>query len=1053
MEHDIIKCDSPPATGWYKQETKGPKFYMVEITLDGTLYGGPAQRFDYYKDPDMTGLTPGLGPIEGGTEISISGAGFRQQATCNMTVRFGNIYVKPLVFNDNEVRVRTPRVDVPDAVVVAVSPNGQQFTRDKTLRFKDNENTFWYYENPTIYEFTPDKGLSNGGTLIKIRGRGFLPKKFENGTFEETPVYVRMLESGSRQPLGPTTKAEKVENEEIQWKAPPAPSGTKGIISLSLNNHQFYELYHSNTDYSFEYLSSPFVSSIDPAFGAVRHADSITIDVHGKNFDCPSAGCDSVKCKFGKDPNSIIVKGIRMSSDLIKCPLPNYPQPDVLDVEVSMNGKDYSNNGKQFGYFDPFVLHVEPKLISKTGSTKVEIKGFGFVDSSKVGGLKVLYDNDAGSYFCTRSNNKCVVDASYIDKNTISAPTLPLDMFMNDKGGKITDSDSVNVEVSVFNDKFTVNHIKVHYYDDPDFMSIQPESAPANTQSPIMIATDFNFDVNNPEVLLENAEFKCRFTSSDGKQVIYTDARAVTYPFVAGADPTHVKCNTPIWPLGGRESERVTLDITSNGYDYEGKFDFYFSDRLEIYRLNPLSGPNEGGSGVRLLGSGFNALEDVNVKWGVVNYEVMEKNDITKSLGSNYINEKEYSSSTGSIVQKHQRPIEVDKTYDALTMRSPRLTNWSQTNGGPIYLEVGAKEDMNKVDTDGIGKYAYSTSFAEYYYYKQPVVKNIHPHGGPIEGGTEIIVEGSDFQFLPEYGVEPYCQIGDKTVKAIFESTVRIICPAPPGDSLDIKYPIKVSLNEEDFIETGKFFHYYKNSQISSIRPSSGPNTGGTTIKLTGEHFSDLSNPNEFLCRFQPLNRDIPPKYISARYFNQTTVLCASPGGFGNVDTVTVDLSFNGIDYTNSKQEFRYYSIITADPRSGPADGIGENIHIRGQGFKDDKNIKCRLDNVEYIPDHITWDEISCPVLPAKQGKDFFGNVPFEVSINGDDWHSFTGGFQYYEQPIVNDIYPKSGPNVGKGKIKFYGDKFRSDFQLAEVYCKIGDSYGKGKVIDKNNME
>lgn len=79
--------------------------------------------------------------------------------------------------------------------------------------------------------------------------------------------------------------------------------------------------------------------------------------------------------------------------------------------------------------------------------------------------------------------------------------------------------------------------------------------------------------------------------------------------------------------------------------------------------------------------------------------------------------------------------------------------------------------------------------------------------------------------------------------------------------------------------------------------------------------------------------------------------------------------------------------------------------------------------------------------------------MPFEVSINGDDWHSFTGGFQYYEQPIVNDIYPKSGPNVGKGKIKFYGDKFRSDFQLAEVYCKIGDSYGKGKVIDKNNME
>lgn len=75
------------------------------------------------------------------------------------------------------------------------------------------------------------------------------------------------------------------------------------------------------------------------------------------------------------------------------------------------------------------------------------------------------------------------------------------------------------------------------------------------------------------------------------------------------------------------------------------------------------------------------------------------------------------------------------------------------------------------------------------------------------------------------------------------------------------------------------------------------------------------------------------------------------------------------------------------------------------------------------------------------------------MTINGDDWHQFTGGFQYYQQPTVNDIYPKNGPNVGHGKIRFYGDKFRSDFQLAEVYCKIGNSYGKARVIDSKNVE
>lgn len=552
---------------------------------------------------------------------------------------------------------------------------------------------------------------------------------------------------------------------------------------------------------------------------------------------------------------------------------------------------------------------------------------------------------------------------------------------------------------------------------------------------------------------MDFANFKCRFMSRNKKEVIYTDGQAITHPFQVGADPTHVKCNTPIWPLNGREKEIVKLDVTANGYDYSGNFDFLFSDALEIYRLKPLSGPNEGGTDVTLVGSGFTAQEDVMVKWGVVNLEMLDKQRLAQYLGAKYDIETDYASSIESIMPVHQRKIESQKVYDTLKMQSPKLSNWHKTHGGPVYLEIGAREDVDSPSGSDLGKYAYTTSFAEYYYYKQPVVKNIHPHGGPMEGGTEIIVEGSDFQFLPEYGVVPYCKIGDRVVEAKFESTVRIICPSPPGETVRTKLPIQISLNGEDFIDTGKFFQYYKNSEIQRIYPTSGANTGGTTIRLIGEHFTDISNPNEFLCRFKPLNKDIPPKYISARYFNQTTILCASPGGFGNVDAVNVDVSFNGIDYTNSGKVFRYYNIITAHPRSGPADGVGENIKVIGQGFQDDGNVKCRLDNIEYQPNHINWDEISCPVLAAKQGKDFFGNVPFEVSVNGEDWHQFTGGFQYYEQPTVKDIYPKHGPNVGHGKIKFYGDKFRSDFQLAEVYCKVGDSYGKAKVIDSKTME
>lgn len=92
------------------------------------------------------------------------------------------------------------------------------------------------------------------------------------------------------------------------------------------------------------------------------------------------------------------------------------------------------------------------------------------------------------------------------------------------------------------------------------------------------------------------------------------------------------------------------------------------------------------------------------------------------------------------------------------------------------------------------------------------------------------------------------------------------------------------------------------------------------------------------------------------------------------------------------------------------------------------------MDGVPYDANTQKWDEITCPIPRARLGPTYFGNVGFEVSVNGDDWHVFPGGFQYYEQPAVEKIYPAQGPNIGKGKIKFYGKNFKS-FALAEPTC------------------
>lgn len=61
-----------------------------------------------------------------------------------MTVRYGTFQQKLANYTDSELVVVSPVAEVPDSVVVSVSLNGQQFINDKTLHFRDIENTFTY---------------------------------------------------------------------------------------------------------------------------------------------------------------------------------------------------------------------------------------------------------------------------------------------------------------------------------------------------------------------------------------------------------------------------------------------------------------------------------------------------------------------------------------------------------------------------------------------------------------------------------------------------------------------------------------------------------------------------------------------------------------------------------------------------------------------------------------------------------------------------------------------------------------------------------------------
>jgi len=88
----------------------------------------------------------------------------------------------------------------------------------------------------------------------------------------------------------------------------------------------------------------------------------------------------------------------------------------------------------------------------------------------------------------------------------------------------------------------------------------------------------------------------------------------------------------------------------------------------------------------------------------------------------------------------------------------------------------------------------------------------------------------------------------------------------------------------------------------------------------------------------------------------------------------------------------------------------------------------------------------------AQKGRNFTGKVDFGITLNGIDEKVFSGGFYYYNQPTVTDIFPRSGPSKGRGLVKVFGSGFRNDFPGVNLGCKIGDSYGEGQFVSQQQI-
>lgn len=999
-----IRCDSPDIhlKPYYKQV-----YFNVSVTLNGNDRSNNTGniRFGYYDFQSLYDISPNFGPISGGTVVYVRGDNFTQKAVCNVTVRFGTVEVVPVYYNDSYISVTTPQVSMPGLAIVQTALNGQQFTDfegPKNLggsKYDTAVLDYYYYEAPVITGFSPLGGPSSGNSVLYVYGAGFGE--------EGSPVYLRFKHSSNNSEIS-TIQCNDVQINKVTCYTPRTRSGSVALLELSRNGQNYVQA--PNNTYMF--YESPSIVSISPKIGPVKNQLGGNITVTGTSFKCTTPSCEKLTCKYGTNPYPLYVQGHYTDSSHVLCPIISYSRPEVVAIEVSLNGIDYTNDGVNYTFFDAFVLNADPRFFTEAGGTNVSVLGFGFADT----GSEVKFKIGSPSRPLLCNGGDCIYQGTYVNDHEILCKMPPRTAVTYQDTGDNVMYDLFPIEISVKDQVFTTSNISIRYIQNPEYLSINSDHGSANGFSYVIVQTNFHWDSTSEYDIIKYSNVKCRFFSKNTEA--FMQGSIINYPFVSDGDPNAVSCLSPPWPT----NEKVNIQVTLNGKDYGGNFAYNYLEKISGQYLSPACGPNKGETKVTMQGNGFNDISGLHFKWG------------TESRPANQ--ETLFSESSGTI-SGYSPPTRSDKTH-----------------GGFVFVEIGQNSDINITTTSSFTLYGeYTKNKLLYFYYKEPTLNYLHPRGGSELGENLVTLHGSWFVNYEAVSCTPRCKFGDTVVPGEFLSTVKVRCSTPPNTSQNSLVEVEISFNGQDWTESHLKYLYYKTPVIYSISPLSGPSTGGTMISLQGANFTGDAYPEEFICKFTSLSINAPKKYVPAVYKSENLIYCTLPGGWGSGTEVKVDVTFNGIDYTNSDTKFNIFQIDYVSPKSGPSDGSSKGIVIYGSGFIPNDGAVCVIENKDVKPTSITWNKVICPLPKSSLGSTYYGNVPLEVSVNGIDFQKYPRGFQYYEQPTVSGIKPTSGPVSGGALISVYGGPFVSNFEAANVTCSIGDFISSAKVVDENTIQ
>jgi len=552
----------------------------VAVVVQHPIGNAAAGDFTYTAAPIISSITPQIGPVAGGTPVTIVGTGFTGATGATFDGTAGTDFT---VVDDTEITATTPShaAGVVD-VVVQNSPADS------------SPGTFSYQVAPTVASLAPDEGPTSGGTDVTITGTGFLGAS--GVTFAGSAGTSFSVDSDT----------------EITVTTPAGTAGAAAVVVV----HPAGNVGAGD----FTYLVAPVVTDMDPDLGPIAGGTVVTLT--GSGF----TGATGVT--FGGDAGTAFAV---VNDTEISVESPAHAA-GVVAVVVEHVGGDAAAG--DFTYLaNPSVTDLTPTSGPLAGGTGVTITGSGFT-----GATGVTFDGDPGTTFTVVSDTEItvtspahtagdvpvvvvhpIVNAAAGDFTYTAAPAIAsLTPAVGPTGGGTAvtisgsgftgatgvtfDGDSGTVFTVVSDTEITVT-TPAHAAGEIDVVVTHGvgNSAPVDFtyQAPptvTSIAPDEGPLAGGTEVTITGTGF----TGATGVTFDGDDGTSFTV-----VSDTEITVTTPAGSAGA-----VAVVVQHPNGDVSGG-DFTYRSAPVITAIAPVAGPTSGGTSVTLTGTGFTGATGV----------------------------------------------------------------------------------------------------------------------------------------------------------------------------------------------------------------------------------------------------------------------------------------------------------------------------------------------------------------------------------------------------------------------------------------------------------